>query len=226
MVEGGCFFRGLSSDQDSRFGNKDKKLIASMTFPPEFEKKVDMNKVSMEIMTPWIANRITELLGVEDDIVVDYCMTQLEEGKTTPIDPKMLQINMQAFLARKAPKFTKELWEMLLSANESPIGVPKQLLDARKAEMMAKKQEADSLRDALQSQQEEEPRQRIVQGKKERGFAVAYDMSDIPDDLLMAQKPAQQRDPSPAPRSSGRRFTERERSRSRDRDRDRRRFRE
>ena len=29
-----------------------------------------MNKVSMEIMSPWIANRITELLGVEDDIVV------------------------------------------------------------------------------------------------------------------------------------------------------------
>merc|ERR1719281_2008012 len=170
-------------------------------------------------MAPWIANRITELLGVEDDIVVDYCMTQLEDGKEKPIDPKMLQINLQAFMARKAPKFMKELWEMLLSAQESPVGVPKQLLDARKAEMVAKKQEADSLRDAIQ-QQQEEPRQRIVQGKKERGFAVAYNMSDIPDDLLMAPAPEQQREPSP--RSSGRRFTERERSRSRDR----RRFRE
>merc|ERR1719387_2591596 len=140
-------------------------------------------------MAPWIANRITELLGVEDDIVVDYCMTQQEEGKTKQIDPKMLQLNLQAFLARKAPKFCKELWEMLLSAQESPIGVPKQLLDARKEEMLAKKREADSLREAIQSQQEE-PRQRIVQGKKERGFAVAYNMSDIPDDLLMAQAPA------------------------------------
>merc|ERR1719247_1233577 len=154
-------------------------------------------------MAPWIANRITELLGVEDDIVVDYCMTQLEDGKEKTIDPKMLQLNLQAFLARKAPKFMKELWEMLLSAQESPVGVPKQLLDARKAEMMAKKQQADSLRDAIQQQQEEQPRQRIVQGKKKRGFAVAYDMSDIPDDLLMAQAPEQQRAPSPQ-RSSGR----------------------
>merc|ERR1719171_385115 len=158
-------------------------------------------------MAPWIANRITELLGVEDDIVVDYCMTQLEDGKEKTIDPKMLQLNLQAFLARKAPKFMKELWEMLLSAQESPIGVPKQLLDARKEEMLAKKREADSLREAIQSQQEE-PRQRIVQGKKERGFAVAYNMSDIPDDLLLAQAP-EQREPSPPPRSSGRRFTER-----------------
>merc|ERR1719380_424702 len=170
MVEGGCFFRGISGDQDSRFGNKEKKLIASMTFPPSFDEKVDMNKVSMEIMSPWIANRITELLGVEDDIVVDYCMTQLEDGKEKPIDPKMLQLNLQGFLARKAPKFMKELWEMLLSAQESPVGVPKQLLDARKAEMMA--------------QEQEQPRQRIVQGKKEKAFAVAYNMSDIPDDLL------------------------------------------
>ena len=34
--------------------------------------------------------------------------------------------------------------------------------------------------------QAEAPKQRIVAGKKEKGWAVAYNMSDIPDHLLLA----------------------------------------
>lgn len=32
--------QGTSADQDSRFSNKEKKLLKSMSFPPEFDQKV------------------------------------------------------------------------------------------------------------------------------------------------------------------------------------------
>jgi hypothetical protein len=38
--------QGTSIDQDARFGDKQKKLIASMKFPPEFDKKVRTNDVN------------------------------------------------------------------------------------------------------------------------------------------------------------------------------------
>ena len=41
----GNFYRGTSVSQDARFCNKDKKLLNSRTWPPEFDKKVDIKKV-------------------------------------------------------------------------------------------------------------------------------------------------------------------------------------
>lgn len=34
------FFKGTSTDQDRRFSDKEMKLLKSMKFPPEFDKKV------------------------------------------------------------------------------------------------------------------------------------------------------------------------------------------
>lgn len=34
------FFKGTSADQDRRFSDKELKLLKTMKFPPEFEKKV------------------------------------------------------------------------------------------------------------------------------------------------------------------------------------------
>lgn len=34
------FFKGTSADQDRRFSDKELKLLKSMKFPSEFEKKV------------------------------------------------------------------------------------------------------------------------------------------------------------------------------------------
>ena len=38
-----------------------------------------MSKVNVDTMKPWIANRITELLGLEDDVIVEFVFNQLEE---------------------------------------------------------------------------------------------------------------------------------------------------
>lgn len=40
--------------------------------------KVDMNKVKLDTIKPWIGKRITELLGMEDDVVEEFVNNQLE----------------------------------------------------------------------------------------------------------------------------------------------------
>jgi serine/arginine repetitive matrix protein 1 len=39
------------------------------------------------------------------------------------------------FLEKDAAPFSKSLWKLLLSAQNSPQGVPKELLEAKKAEL-------------------------------------------------------------------------------------------
>lgn len=41
--------------------------------------QVNMKKVNMDVMQRWIAQRITSLLGFEDDIVVGTCVNYLAE---------------------------------------------------------------------------------------------------------------------------------------------------
>ena len=68
-----------------------------MKFPPEFDKKVsyssffyllhvqptvskvDMRKVNLTVIRPWIAKKIVELVGFEDEVVVEYAMGLLED---------------------------------------------------------------------------------------------------------------------------------------------------
>ena len=49
----GAMFKGTSVDQDPRFPDKQKKLMAKMNFPPEFDQRVDVNKVRLEVIKPW-----------------------------------------------------------------------------------------------------------------------------------------------------------------------------
>lgn len=38
-----------------------------------------MSKVNLDILKPWITKRITELLGMEDDVLIEFIFNQLEE---------------------------------------------------------------------------------------------------------------------------------------------------
>ena len=42
-----AFFRGTGIDQNVKFKDKDKQLIRETDWPPEFEKQVDLSKVSI-----------------------------------------------------------------------------------------------------------------------------------------------------------------------------------
>lgn len=54
----------------------------SLKFPPEFSTKVDLTKVNWDTLKPWIAKRITELLGgLEDEVLIAYVYEQLDGKK-------------------------------------------------------------------------------------------------------------------------------------------------
>jgi hypothetical protein len=59
----------------------DQKRLKATKFPPEFDKKVDIEKVNIDLMKKWIANRITTILGDEDDIVVETCYNLVEQNQ-------------------------------------------------------------------------------------------------------------------------------------------------
>ncbi|KAI7869984.1 serine/arginine repetitive matrix 1-like protein [Spinellus fusiger] len=130
------FFKGTSSDQDNRFSNKEKKLLKTMTFPSEFLVKVDMSKVNLDVIKPWISNRITQLLGFEDEVVIDFAIGLLEEKHP---DPKRMQINLTGFLEKSTQPFISELWKLLISAQSSLGGIPKSFLEQKKDELRQKK---------------------------------------------------------------------------------------
>ena len=54
-------------------------------------------------------------------------------------DIKALQISLTGFLDKDTPKFCKELWNLCLSAQANPQGVPKELLEAKKLELIQEK---------------------------------------------------------------------------------------
>jgi serine/arginine repetitive matrix protein 1 len=62
-----------------------------------------LQKISIDVLKPWITLKLNEILGMEDDVVVEYVFTQLEERE---LNPKKMQINLTGFLnARRAREF-------------------------------------------------------------------------------------------------------------------------
>ncbi|KAK1968847.1 PWI domain-containing protein [Colletotrichum eremochloae] len=118
----------------------DAKLLKSTKFPPEFNQKVDMQKVNLQVMKKWIASKISDILGSEDDVVIELCFN-LIEGSRYP-DIKSLQIQLTGFLDKDTAPFCKDLWKLCLSAQTSPQGVPKELLEAKKLELIQEKVQA------------------------------------------------------------------------------------
>jgi serine/arginine repetitive matrix protein 1 len=43
-----------------------------------------MRKVNLSVIRPWIAQKVTELVGFEDEVVVEYAMGLLED-KQEPV---------------------------------------------------------------------------------------------------------------------------------------------
>ena len=40
-----------------------------------------MEKVNLDVIKPWITSRITELLGIEDDVVIEFVFNMLENNQ-------------------------------------------------------------------------------------------------------------------------------------------------
>lgn len=61
--------------------SKERKLLKSMKFPKEYSLKVDVKKVEWEVMKEWCAQRVTQLLGMEDEVLIGYIHEQLGADK-------------------------------------------------------------------------------------------------------------------------------------------------
>uniref|UniRef100_A0A1D2A9M7 PWI domain-containing protein n=1 Tax=Auxenochlorella protothecoides TaxID=3075 RepID=A0A1D2A9M7_AUXPR len=156
----GAGLRGVSAEQDGRFRNKELRLMKQMKFPEEYKTKVDLSRVNWDVMKPWIAKRVTELLGIEDDVLIGYIFGQLEGQKT--IDPRKLQINLTGFLEKNTSLFCKELWTLLSSAALSSTGIPQKFLDEKAEELRLRREEDERIQARLRAEQakrDEENRQ-------------------------------------------------------------------
>jgi len=203
MTDAG-YYRGTTADQDTRFGDKTKKLMKTLKFSDQLNEPVDMRKVKLDAMKPWIHEKLTEILGFEDDVVIDYAINQLEE--TNHPDPKAVQINLTGFLnAKNARTFMAELWPMLVSATKNPHGIPDKLIELKRQEMEMVKEDAAKMK---KFQSNIENIQEAL--KKERPEESSRDRSD---------RDRSDRDRSDRDRSDRSSRTERKDSRRDDRDR-------
>lgn len=66
-------------------------MSKNWNFPPEFDKPVNLNKVSnralfsdclkvaIDVIKIWVERRIVELMGYDDDVVTGFAIGQLEQ---------------------------------------------------------------------------------------------------------------------------------------------------
>ncbi|KAF2217912.1 hypothetical protein CERZMDRAFT_31338 [Cercospora zeae-maydis SCOH1-5] len=108
--------------------------MRNTSFPPEFSKKVDMTKVNLPVIKKWVSDEITRILNSDDDVVTEMIFTLLEAGKFPNI--KQIQTDISGFLDKDAPPFCLQLWKLLLSAQADPKGIPQELLEAKKFELI------------------------------------------------------------------------------------------
>lgn len=116
--------------------NVDQKLLRTTKFPPEYEVGVDMSKVQVTVIKKWVADEVERILKNEDEIVTEMIF-EILDTKHSP-DIKSLQISLGGFLDKDAAPFCLELWKMCISAQANPQGIPQQLLDAKKAELVSR----------------------------------------------------------------------------------------
>ncbi|KAF9393242.1 hypothetical protein BGZ94_006814, partial [Podila epigama] len=77
--------------------------------------------------------RVRELLGIDDEVVIEYAIGMLQEEVP---DPKSMQINLQGFLDKNSQVFVLELWRLLLDAQDSLGGIPKVFLEREKEALL------------------------------------------------------------------------------------------
>ncbi|KAJ2804345.1 Serine/arginine repetitive matrix protein 1 [Coemansia guatemalensis] len=137
----GGFFRGTNIEQDQRFGDASKKMLKQMSFSSVLKKPVDMSKVNMDAIKPWISSRIKELIGIDDDVLQEYVINMLEE--TERPDARIIQVNLTGFLEDKTQAFMQSLWSVLLEAQKSKGGVPESFIQNKIEELKKRREEQD-----------------------------------------------------------------------------------
>merc|ERR1712110_552456 len=117
-----------------------------MTIPyaEGLDKKVDLRRVNLDALKPWIADKIARLITEEDgctvppDVAIDFCYKQLSL-KSILNNGKEMQHNISTLIqVEPAQVYMSELWPLLLSAQNSPMGIPVAMVEAKKREILAR----------------------------------------------------------------------------------------
>lgn len=201
-----------------RYNRGNKMLLKHCNFAPILSTKILTSKIKMNVMKPWIESRLIELLGFEDDVVINFVNTQLEDSCEREIDGKDMQVNLTGFLERDAPAFMTELWTLLVAAQEAPNGIPPQFLERKKAEIAAKKAEHERIQAEIRAKQAEANDEKDRQ-KDSIAAEIARMRAEQEEEeaAVHAKRAPKRRSRSPRRRSSSPRHRRRSRSRSPDR---------
>jgi len=150
------FFRGTSFEQDARFSNKWKKLLSSTKFPEIYSQPVETKLVQLDSIRTWVARKLQQLLGFEDEVVVDFVLSFLETYEIP--DPRELHLNMSGFLEDKTFTFMQELWNLLLEAQKEAkvvegkvvsAGVPPSLVEELRTQLEEKQRVKEAVEERL-----------------------------------------------------------------------------
>jgi len=127
-------WKGSASVDTGRFADKQRKLIKKLGFSTDFDVRVHMDKVALPVLKRWISNRVTEILEMEDEVVINFIFNILENAKKNKVspDPKEMTISLMGFLERDAKPFMEELWNHIVTASRNPSGIPTKMLDDAK----------------------------------------------------------------------------------------------
>lgn len=144
----GNFFRGTSVEQDGRWGKSDERLMAKMAskgmFASILETKINIKKVNVDVISKWITQKVIEVLGFEDEIVINLIINMLQGDV---IDGRKMQLGVTGFLEKKTPSFMEELWTLLVDAqNNQPSGIPSIFINRKKEEILLRQVSAVPVR--------------------------------------------------------------------------------
>ncbi|OUM53256.1 hypothetical protein BVG19_g2523 [[Candida] boidinii] len=169
-------FRGTPISEES-LNKKKEKDLKDLKFDKSFNKKVDLSQVNKAIIIKWISKRLDELIP-DDDIIVSFLLNLIfgdnyeqfindDEETDTDINskntlyeiennfPDIKEIHSQLipFLGDETLGFTKELWELMLSAQDDKDGIPPKLIHMMEEELK-RKEELKALRDIERKEKE------------------------------------------------------------------------
>jgi hypothetical protein len=150
--------KGTASVTDSRAR---QKALRKTKFPRNFGTKVLLQKVNKPVLTQWIEQKVTSLLGFEDEIVASTAINLFlpSDGTCTSPDAKKAQLDLVGFLGDSAATFSKELWSLMLEAQKSSSGIPQTLLEQKKKDMAERMNRNNNQQQQLNQQQQQQQQQ-------------------------------------------------------------------
>lgn len=127
MVKGGAatFVPGVKGE-DFRYERAQARLVQSLSQLP----RVSLRPIKVEALHPWISRRLTELVGIQDEVLEEFVFNTLAERQQENVEAGEMLLLLVPFMGKEAAEtFVGELWSWIERAQASPEGVPAELWD-------------------------------------------------------------------------------------------------